>query len=58
MGGDCVAPLVKEMHKKDDKERKLFGKLDKGIDDMEQGNTISHEDTMRMIREKVLQYHV
>lgn len=53
-----MAPLVKEMHKKDDKERKLFGKLDKGIDDMEQGNTIFHEDTMRMIREKVLQYHV
>ncbi len=29
----------------------FFRELDKGIDDMEQGNTIPHEEAMRQIRE-------
>lgn len=29
----------------------FFRELDKGIDDMEQGNTIPHEEAMTQIRE-------
>lgn len=53
-----MAPLVKEYYEQDKKEKKLFQELDKGIDDMEQGKTVAHEDAMRIIREKVSQYHV
>ena len=31
--------------------------LDKGIDDMENGNTILHEEAMRQIRERLLKEH-
>jgi len=32
--------------------------LDKGIDDMEQGKTVAHEEAMQIIRKKVLEYRV
>ena len=37
---------------------KLFRELDKGIDDMEKGNTMSHEDSMKQIRERLKKYAV
>lgn len=39
-------------------ETNLFNELDKGIDSMERGDTIPHEDAMAMIRERVQQYYV
>lgn len=35
--------------KEEKQERTLFAELDKGIDDMEQGRTFSHSDTMQMV---------
>ena len=35
-----MAPLAQETVKYSEQEEKLFRELDKGIDDMEQGNTI------------------
>ncbi|MDD3139139.1 MAG: hypothetical protein PHX08_09230 [Lachnospiraceae bacterium] len=34
----------------------LLSELDKGIDDMEQGRTYSHEETMKIVREKLSEY--
>lgn len=54
-----MAPLVKEnIYNMEEKEQKLFRKLDKGLDSMEQGKSIEHEDAMRMIRETVKKYYV
>lgn len=49
-----MAPLAQENIKFNKKEEQILHKLDKGIEDMEQGNTIPHEEAMRQIREKVL----
>ena len=49
-----MAPLAQETVKYSEQEEKLFRELDKGIDDMEQGNTIPHEEAMRQIRERLL----
>ena len=46
-----MAPLVKEVCEQDKREKKLFQELDKGIDDMEQGKTVAHEEAMKIIRE-------
>ena len=51
---DFMAPLAQETVKYSEQEEKLFRELDKGIDDMEQGNTIPHEEAMRQIRERLL----
>lgn len=39
-------------------ESRLFEELDKGIDSMENGRTISHDKAMQMIREKLKKYAV
>ena len=48
--------VVKDMNVVEDRTalETLFSYLDKGIDDMEQGNTIPHEEAMRQIRERLL----
>lgn len=50
--------LLKEDREVAAREKELFAALDKGIDDMEQGRTVSHEDAMKLLREKVAAYHV
>ena len=37
---------------------RLFEELDKGIDSMENGRTVSHDEAMQMIREKLKEYAV
>ncbi|MDD3362399.1 MAG: hypothetical protein PHW34_12070 [Hespellia sp.] len=37
-------------------EKELYSELDKGIDDMEQGRTYPHEETMKIVREKIGKY--
>lgn len=54
--GDFMAPLAQKTVKYNEQEEKIFRELDKGIDDMEQGNTIPHEEAMRLIRESLEQY--
>ena len=49
-----MAPLAQETVKYSEQEEKLFRELDKGIDDMEQGNTIPHEEAMRQLSERLL----
>ncbi|MCP1103616.1 putative transcriptional regulator [Aequitasia blattaphilus] len=50
-----MTPLVNIKNGNDKKdEEKICEALDKGIDDMEAGNTISHEDAMTIIRERTL----
>ena len=37
-------------------EIQIFKELDKGIDDMEAGRVIEHDETMRILKERVKQY--
>lgn len=39
-------------------EEVLFQELDKGIADMEQGHVVFHEETMRILRERLSSYGV
>ncbi len=39
-------------------EERLYMELDKGIEDMEQGRTIPHEEAMQLIRERIKAYEV
>ena len=39
-------------------ESSLFHELDKGIDAMESGHTMPHDEAMQMIREKLKEYAV
>ena len=39
-------------------ESSLFHELDKGIDAMENGYTMPHDEAMQMIREKLKEYAV
>ena len=53
-----MAPLAQKTMKYTEQEEKLFREWDKGIDDMEKGNTMSHEDSMKQIRERLKKYAV
>lgn len=37
-------------------EMQIFKELDKGIDDMEAGRVIDHDEAMRILKERVNQY--
>lgn len=37
-------------------EIQIFKELDKGIDDMEAGRVIEHDEAMRILEERVKQY--
>lgn len=37
-------------------ETQIFRELDKGIDDMEAGRVIDHDEAMRILKERVNQY--
>ena len=53
-----MAPLVQETMKYTEQEEKLCRELDQGINDMEKGNILSHEDSMKQIRERLEKYAV
>ena len=39
-------------------EMQIFKELDKGIDDMEAGRVIEHDEAMRILKERVKQYAI
>lgn len=41
-----------------EQEEKLYRELDKGIDDMEQGRTIPHDEAMELMRERIKSHAV
>lgn len=41
-----------------EQEKTLFAELDKGIDDMEAGRTLPHDEAMKKIKEAVSAYVV
>lgn len=43
---------------REQKEQTLFQELDKGIDDMEQGRILSHDETMQILRERISTYTI
>lgn len=53
-----MAPLAQETMKYTEQEEKLFSELDKELMNMEKGNTMSHEDSMKQIRERLKKYAV
>jgi len=48
-----MTPLEQKQKKLSKQEEKLYRELDKGIDDMEQGRTIPHDEAMRLIKERI-----
>lgn len=53
-----MAVKEKTRQEEDAQEVQIFEELDKGIDDMEAGRVIEHDEAMRILREKVKQYAV
>jgi len=54
-----MEPFINEKSTpQNEKEKKLLKALDKGIDDMEQGRTVSHEEAMKILREKIESYDI
>jgi len=52
-----MATLIQEQYELD-QEAKLYKELDKGIDDMERGRTIPHDEAIKQIRESIRLYGV
>ncbi len=48
--------LAQETMKIHEIEKELLKELDKGIDDIENGRTVSHEDAMQALREGLEAY--
>lgn len=55
-GSDIVAVAEKTCSVEKEQERQIFKELDKGIDDMEAGRVIDHDEAMRILKERVNQY--
>ncbi len=53
-----MAALVKKKYKQSEQETKLYMELDKGIGDMERGDTISHNRAMEKSREGIKSHGV
>jgi len=53
-----MAPLIQKQYELSEQEAKLYKELDKGIDDMERGWTITHDEAIKQIREKIKLYDV
>lgn len=51
-----MTQLVRSQNDISELEEKLYMKLDKGIDDMEQGRVVSHDEAMKQIRERIESY--
>jgi len=52
-----MATLIQEQYELD-QEAKLYKELDKGIDDMERGRTITLDEAIKQIRERIKLYDV
>ena len=50
--------IEKQHIETEEQEKELFEELDKGIDSMEAGKVVPHEEAMRIIRERVNNYAV
>lgn len=53
-----MAPLVQKQYELSEQEAKLYWELDKGIDDMEKGRTVPHDEAMSQIRERIKSHGV
>lgn len=53
-----MTPVAKNQKELLEQEEKLFRELDKCIEDMEQGRTMSHDEAMELIRERIKSYAV
>ena len=53
-----ITMTIAEKKYQDDEmqEIQIFSELDKGIDDMETGRVIEHDEAMRILKERVKQY--
>lgn len=55
-GKEVMASLAQKQKELSEQEEQLYRELDKGLDDMEQGRTISHDEAMKQIRERIKSY--
>lgn len=55
-GSDVMTVAEKNCLDEKVQEIQIFKELDKGIDDMEAGRVIEHDETMRILKERVKQY--
>jgi len=53
-----MAPLIQKQYELSKQEVKLYKELDKGIDDMERGRTIPHDEAIKQISERIRLYGV
>lgn len=53
-----MAALVQKQCEYTEQEKKLYQELDKGIDDMEKGRMVSHDEAMKQIRERMKSYGI
>lgn len=53
-----MALLLQEENKMTYQEQLLFEQLDKGIEDMEHGRIVSHDDAMQIIMERLQEYEL
>ena len=53
-----MAPLAQKQYELSEQETKLYSELDKGIADMENGNTVPHDEAMTQMRERIKSYGV
>lgn len=51
--------VTEKVHpEKETQEMQIFKELDKGIEDMEAGRVIEHDEAMRILKERVKQYAI
>jgi predicted transcriptional regulator len=53
-----MSPLTQKQCELSEQEKALYKELDKGIDDMENGRTVPHDEAMKQIRERIRSYGV
>lgn len=53
-----MALLTQEEIKMAEQKERLYRELDKGIDDMEQGRIVPHDEAMQLIRERIKSYRI
>lgn len=54
--GSDIVSVTERVHSEE--ETQIFKELDKGIDDMEEGRVIEHDEAMRILKERVKQYAI
>jgi len=51
-----MTPLTQDNYQLSEQESALYSMLDKGIDDMENGRTVPHDEAMKQVRERLTPY--